>query len=47
MNTYSGKNADAKTSNYVTTKAMKKIEKKSIKFAMKNQIYHSTKKQIL
>lgn len=37
MNTYSGKNADSKTSNYVTTKAMKKIEKKSIKFAMKNQ----------
>ena len=37
MNTYSGKNADSLLSNYATTKAMKKIEKKSIKFAMKNQ----------
>lgn len=37
MNTYSNKNADAKTSSYMTTKAMKKIEKKSIKYAMKNQ----------
>lgn len=37
MNNYSNKSTDAKTANYVTTKAMKKIEKKSIKFAMKNQ----------
>lgn len=37
MNTYSNKNAEAKSSSYMTTKAMKKIEKKSIKYAMKNQ----------
>lgn len=48
MNSYSSKHTDNKSHSFQNSKAMKKIEKKSIKFAMKthNLSYHEKPSRI-